>query len=424
MAAVAQQASTRSAVRETAEELLPTTSELGRGMAEYISSGIPELGEIDDAELRAELLASCDANIGQVLGMLAHGARVDDITVPHEALNFLRGNVRRGLPLAVILRSYRLGHAWLWETWSEALQERVEDSGELAAGQDESSAFMFSYVDRISAALVEEFGTERERMLRSAEQLRADTVRAILGGDPVDTESASRRLGYELRRHHVAMCVSSGASEVEGLERAVREAAAALAGGEPLVVASGAARYDVWCGSFDPPSTEALEHYEPPPGVLVAFGNPGEGAAGFSSTYEEAKQAARIGALVGKSDSSVTSYARVELVSLLASDLPRARAFVASQLGPLAITGGTVERLRETVLAFLVSGGSPTRVAEELFVHKNTVAERIKRAEEMLGRGVNESPVELEAALTLAAGLGAVVLGDPEVGVPQGGNGE
>jgi DNA-binding PucR family transcriptional regulator len=238
-----------------------------------------------------------------------------------------------------------------------------------------------------------------------------------LRGDPVDTEAASRRLGYELRRHHVAMRVSSGASEVEGLERAVGEAAAALAGGEPLVIASGAARFDVWCGSFDPPATDALERYEPPPRVLVALGKPGEGVAGFRSSYGEAKQAARIGALIGDSKPSVTSYARVELISLLASDLPRARAFVASQLGPLAITGGTAERLRETVLAFLVSGGSPTRVAEELFVHKNTVAERIKRAEEMLGRGVNESPVELEAALTLAAGLGPAVLGDPDVGV-------
>jgi DNA-binding PucR family transcriptional regulator len=414
MAAVAQQASTRSAVHETAEELLPTTPKLGRGMAQYISSGIPELGEIDDDELRAELLASCEANIGQVVGMLAHGARVDDITVPHEALNFLRGNVRRGFPLAVILRSYRLGHAWLWETWSEVLQERVDDSGELVAGQDESSAFMFAYVDRISDALVEEFGTERERMLRSAEQLRADTVRAIVRGDPFDPEAASRRLGYELRRHHVAMRVSSGANEVEGLERSVGEAAAALGGGEPLVVASGAARYDVWCGSFDAPSTEALERYEPPASVLIAFGKPGEGVAGFRTSFGEAKQAARIGALIGKSQSSVTSYARVELVSLLASDLPRARAFVASRLGPLAITGGTAERLRETVLAFLISGGSPTRVAEELFVHKNTVAERIKRAEEMLGREVNESPLELEAALTLAITLGDAVLGDAD----------
>jgi DNA-binding PucR family transcriptional regulator len=254
-------------------------------------------------------------------------------------------------------------------------------------------------------------------MLRSAEQLRRDTLKPILAGDPVDTDAASRRLGYELHRHHVALRVSSGASEVEGLERAVGEAAAALAAREPLVIASGAARFDVWCGSFDPPATEALEHYEPPPRVRVAFGKPGTGVAGFRRSHGEAKQAARIAALVGDARPSVVSYARVELVSLLASDLPRARAFVASQLGPLAITGGTAERLRETVLAFLVSGGSPTRVAEELFVHKNTVAERIKRAEETLGRGVNESPVELEAALTLAAGLGDVVLGDA-AGVP------
>jgi PucR C-terminal helix-turn-helix domain/GGDEF-like domain len=414
MAAAAQQASTRSAVRETAEELLPSTAELGRGMAEHLSSSIPEIAEFEDDEFRAELLASCEANIGQVLRMLRDGAPVDDVTFTYEAMNFLRGNVRRGVPLAALLRSYRLGHAWLYERWSEAMQERVEDSGELAAGQDESSAFMFAYVDRVSGVLVEEFGTQRERMLRSAEQLRADTVRAILRGDPVDTEAASRRLGYELRRHHVAMRVSSGASEVEGLERAVGEAAAALAGGEPLVIASGAARFDVWCGSFDPLATEALEQYEPPPRVLVAFGKPGEGVAGFCSSSEEAKQAARIGALVGDPKLTVTSYARVELVSLLASDLPRARAFVTGQLGGLASKGGTAERLRETVLVFLASGGSPTRVAEQLFVHKNTVTERIKRAEEMLGRRVDESPVELEAALTLAAGLGDVVLGDAD----------
>src|SRR6476619_2920132 len=141
-------------------------------------------------------------------------------------------------------------------------------------------------------------------MLRSAEQLRADTVRALVGGDAVDPEASSRRLGYELRRHHLAMRVSSGASEVEGLQRAVGEAAAALDGGEPLVIASGAARFDAWCGSFDPLATDALERYEPPPGVLVAFGRPGQGVAGFRSSHEEANQAARIGALIGDSKSS------------------------------------------------------------------------------------------------------------------------
>ena len=50
MAVAAPQASTRSAVRETAEELLPITPELGREAAEYLGSVIPEMGEIEDDE--------------------------------------------------------------------------------------------------------------------------------------------------------------------------------------------------------------------------------------------------------------------------------------------------------------------------------------------------------------------------------------
>ena len=298
MTAVGHQARTSSPVQQTAAELLPTTPELGRGMAEHLAAAIPEIAAIDDDDLRAELLASTEANVSQVLRMLAHGASANDVTAPHEALDYLRGNVRRGFPLSVLLRSYRLGHAWLWERWSEALQERVVDSGELGAGQDESSAFMFAYVDKISDVLVEEFGSERERMLRSAAQIRAETVRGILGADPVDAELASRRLGYELRRHHVALRISSGASAVDGLERAVGEAAEALNAGEPLVIPSGAARYDVWCGSFEAPATDELERYEPPPRVVVAFGKPAPGVEGFRSSHLEAVQAARIGALM------------------------------------------------------------------------------------------------------------------------------
>ncbi|HEX6712320.1 MAG TPA: helix-turn-helix domain-containing protein [Thermoleophilaceae bacterium] len=412
MAVAAQQSELTSAVRELAAELVPRTPELARAMADHLYAAIPELSAIEDDELRRELLGSTEANVGQVMRLLADGAGTDDVVIPHEALEFLRGNVRRGIPLAALLRSYRLGHAWLWESWSQALQGRVQDSGELAAGQDQSSAFMFAYVDKVSDALVEEFGTERERMMRSASQMRAETVRAILAGEPVDEEAASRRLGYELKRHHVALRVTASGSEVSGLERAVGEAAAALGKGEPLVVASGAARFDVWCGSFDPPKTDGLETYEPPPGVLVAFGRAARGIAGFRSSHGEALQAARIASLAG--GASMTSYADVELVSLLAGDLPRARSFVAVQLGPLASTTEPAERLRETVLAFLVSGGSATRVAKELYVHQNTVAYRVKRAEEMLGHKVSERSIELTCALTLAAVLGPAVLADED----------
>jgi len=417
MAAVGQSAETRTALQQLATELLPTAPELGRGMAEHLSSAIPEFAPaIEDPELRAELEASSAANVAQVMRLLARSASAEDVVVDHEALEFMRGNVRRGLPLSVLLRSYRLGHAWLWGEWSHALQERVEDSGELAAGQDQSSAFMFAYVDKVSDVLVEEFGNERERMVRGAEQLRAETTRAILGGEPVDEEVASSRLGYELLRHHVAIRVSSGASAVRGLERAVHEAAAILGAGDPLVVASGAARFDVWQGSFDVPATDGLEGYEPPPGVLVAFGRPAAGIEGFRSSHAEALQAARVCSLATGARAAVMGYGRVELVSLLASDLPRARAFVAAQLGPLSSTAEPAERIRETVLAFLAAGLRPSRVAKDLHVHPNTVAYRVKRGEELLGRNVTEDSVELACALTLAAVLGPSVLSDDAKG--------
>ena len=412
MAVAAEQSGTTAVVRQLAGELVPRTQELAQGMAEHLYAAIPELNASEDDELRAELLGSANANIDQVLRLLAHGAATEDVVVPHEALEFLRGNVRRGIPLAALLRSYRLGHAWLWEQWSQALQERIDDSGELAAGQDQTSAFMFAYVDKVSDVLVEEFGTERERMMRSASQLRAETVRAILGDEPIDEEAASSRLGYELRRNHVALRIASAGSEVRGLERAVDEAASALGAGHPLVVPSGAARFDVWSGFFDAPATDELERYEPPAGVLVAFGRPATGIAGFRRSHAEALQAARIGSLAG--GATVTSYAKVELVSLLAGDLPRARAFVAAQLGPLATKSESTQRLRDTVLAFLSGGGSATRAAAELYVHQNTVAYRVKRAEEMLGHKVSESPIELTCALTLAATLGPAVLAGNE----------
>ena len=414
MAVLAQEAESTAAVRKLAGELLPDTPALARGMAEHLYAAIPELNDFEDDDLRAELLGSTEANVGQVLRLLASGATTDDVVIPHQALEFLRGNVRRGIPLAALLRSYRLGHAWLWEHWSRALQDRVEDSGELAAGQDQSSAFMFAYVDRVSDAMVEEFGTERERLVRSASRLRAETVRAILGGEPVDEEVASRRLAYELRRHHLALRLSSPASEVRGLERAVREAAATLGDGEPLVVPSAAARFDVWYGSFDPVATEVLERYEPPPGVVVACGRSAERLAGFRASHAQALQAARVASLMDARAPGVTSYSRVELVSLLADDLPRARAFVASELGPLAAHDEPVARLRDTALAFMRAGGRPTRVAKELYVHHNTVAYRVKRVEELLGRRLSERPVELLCALTLAGTLGSAVLADDE----------
>jgi DNA-binding PucR family transcriptional regulator len=402
-----------SVCQQLAAELLATTPEVAREMAEHLYAAVPQLAALDDGEIMAELTASTEANIRQVLWLLKRGGGVDEVTLPPEAASFTRGNVRRGIPLPAELRGYRLGHAWLWDRWMRALQERIHDPEELVAAQDVSSALIFAYVDRVSDVLVEEYGTERERMMRGASHLRAETVRAILAGEPVDEETLHGRLGYDVRRAHVAFrVVASGAGEVRGLERAAREAAAAVASGEPLIVPSGAASLDVWAGSYEAVDTARLEGYAPPEGIRVAFGRPGRGLPGFRRSHGEAVQAARVSSLAGGLERPVVGYAQVELVSLLASDLPRAREFVATRLGPLAAAGEPAQRLRDTLRAFMAAGGRSTRAAKELYVHQNTVTYRVKRAEELLGHRVSDDPLELMCALVLAETLGTAVLVD------------
>ena len=404
-------------MQELASELLPRTPELARGMAEHLYAAIPELAAIEDDDLRAELLGSTEANIGQVLRLLAHGASTDDVVVPHEALEFLRGNVRRGIPLAALLRSYRLGHAWLWERWSQELQERVEDSGELAAGQDQSSAFMFAYVDKVSDVLVEEFGTERERMMRSA-------VAAACGDGARDPRRRTDRRGGRLAAARVRAPPSphraadrSAGSEVRGLERAVDEAAAALGRGRPARRAVGRGALRCVVGIVRCSGDRSARALRAPGGGARGVRQAGRGDRRLPQLARRGAPGRAHRVAGPRRGPAVTSYAKVELVTLLAGDLPRARAFVAGQLGPLASTDERAERLRDTVLAFLASGGSATSVAKELYVHQNTVAYRVKRAEELLGRKVSESPVELTCALTLAAVLGPAVLVGEDSGI-------
>ncbi|MCK9247407.1 MAG: helix-turn-helix domain-containing protein [Solirubrobacteraceae bacterium] len=396
-------------VRELAADLLPRTPVLAEDLTRHFFATVDEL-PARDAALFGELLGSTEANIAQVMRLLRLGAAAGELVVPVEAADFMRGLLRRGIGVAALLRVYRLGHAWVWDYWSRALRERIDDVDALNDALERSSAFMFAYIDRISDELVTEYGTEHERMARSVDHLRADTVRALLAGEPVDEEAAPARLGYELRRWHVGLRISARGREVGGLDRAVGDIADALGLRDPLVVRAGATQIDAWIGGFDPPDLAPLDALELPDGVRVAVGEPGAGVPGFRASHEDAVEAARVADLVGEHAGPVTRYAHVELVSLLAADLPRARAFVARRLGALAANDEPTARLRETALAYLATGGGTTLVAKELFIHPNTVGNRMKKAEELLGRRVADDSVMLIAALTLATALGPAVL--------------
>ena len=174
---------------------MPRSAELTTALNDHLFAMMPELRERDDGELRKETWASCESNVLQLLRLLMIGAGPEAIVMPVEAAEWARSLVRRGITLATLLRAYRLGHAWFWDRWSQPLHDRLPDAEAFIEAQERSSAFLFAYIDHMSAVLVEEYGSERERVVRGAEQLRAETVRALLRGEPLDEEVAVGRLG-------------------------------------------------------------------------------------------------------------------------------------------------------------------------------------------------------------------------------------
>src|ERR1700760_221050 len=151
-------------VLELAAELLPRCTELTTALNDHLFAMMPELRERDDGELREETWASCESNVLQILRLLKRGAGTEAIVMPAEAAEWARVLVRRGITLATLLRAYRLGHAWVWDLWSQMLHDRLADPEEFIAAQEHSSAFLFAYIDHMSAVLVEEYGSERERV--------------------------------------------------------------------------------------------------------------------------------------------------------------------------------------------------------------------------------------------------------------------
>ena len=407
--------SVEESVQELACEFRDGARSFSVEMAAELHRSIPELGG-DDPNAIDEARASCEGNLALAFSLLADGSDVGRIAAPPAALEYARSLARRNVSLAALLRAYRLGHAMAFDRFSDGLSARIGQADDLAVGVELFSSFMFAYIDRVSDDVVEEYAAERGRWVRSAAAMRAEVVRAVLDGGPVNRDSASASLSYELRRHHVALVVWSevplGLDGLGSLERAATAAAAALGCREPLIVSAGGATLWAWAGSHEPPSAgpDAPPRLRLPRGVRVAVGSPGFDIPGFRASHAEAAHAQRIALLTGEERPQITWYRDQELASLLTNDLERARSFVLRELGELASPDPGVARLRETLRLYLQSWGSHVRTAELLKVHQNTVAYRIRRAEQLRGRPAGERRAELEAALLLVDRLGDEIL--------------
>jgi DNA-binding PucR family transcriptional regulator len=398
------------AIRRTAAELSGNVASYADDMLAYILERIPEAGADDD--LRGLTLGSCSSNLEAALSMVRHGIDVSAATAPVTALEHARAMATRGYSVDVMLRFYRIGHAYFSERVLSRIAELVPDPRLAMEVTADLQRYAFAYADRISSQVAAEYVAELERMQNRARAARTDAVRALIAGDAIDPGRAERTLSHRLTGFQTAFVCWTAADDTD-LTRVGATIGTHFGSAHPLLVADGTQALWGWISTTRAPDLDdaALAGLAEriPRGVGVAIGNTAQGSVGFRTSHFEAQRGRRLAELSGR-DVRLTPYRDVALVDALTGDLELARSFVAAELGDLAAVGRREDEERQTLLAVLDAQGGLAAAAAELGLHRNTVLQRLRRAEERRGRPATERIAELHAALRLADALGAVVL--------------
>lgn len=389
---MAERQAPQASLGRVSEELLRGRAALADELVGAIHDRVPEYAGFGGPELWEAVRDSCLANLETGLEAIAGDLRVPE-EVPADARELALITARLGLPLGALLRTYRIGHAIVWERMFELLEAEPIDAPARREAIAAASAYLFDHVDRVSAMVTDEYTAERDRFLRSREQRRTQLVRDVLEGADPDPAGAMGTLDYDLRLEHLALVVSAPDAEA-----VVRSLGQGLDAPHRLVVVLTGDTAWGWLGrtrEFDLP--ERLPAVE---GARISFGEPAAGVEGFRTSHRQARDAHRVALRAGARGQPVR-YEDVALESLAGGDDARATVFVARELRGIDGEDARSQRLRATLRAYFAAGQNASAAAAVLGVHEHTVAYRLRTIEQALGRPVTTRRAELETALRL-----------------------
>jgi DNA-binding PucR family transcriptional regulator len=394
-------------IGEIAALQLRNVEELADAISTAILESAPALSE--DPALTAEMHASSRANVRRFLShQVARPGQAPPPDIPPEALDLARSMVRRGVELGVLANAYRRGQNVAWQQWMQTVVE-VTPPEELPELISASSTLQFAFVDSILTGLIAQIEQEREALLGGTLARREQTLRLLLDGAPLDQNTASATLGYELGRLHTAFILWGQPGQIApGELEAAASALAHTAGlARPLRFSASASSLWGWLGSDTEldsrPLRTAAEAF---PGTTRAvIGATRGGTTGFRQSHDDAIATQRL-LSTGPGGERFTAYRDVEVITLFASNQQRLSQFVSETLGPLAAPNTTMARLRETLRIYLQEADNSAATAARLNTHRNTVLHRVARAQELLGRPLNARRLALAVALEAAHHLG------------------
>ncbi|WP_378738100.1 helix-turn-helix domain-containing protein [Nocardia brasiliensis] len=307
-----------------------------------------------DAELAEQLHAATRSHWRSFLAMVSR--EVFEVHPPAEVLALSRTVARRGFGIDVVMRTYRVGQAMLWQYITDLLNKAIEDDQLRSAVLLLFWDRVLEWTDTCVEASVAVYTDEREQWQRGALARRFGLAGSLLRGDAVDVDHAESQLGHSLRRHQTAIVLwtdeSAGAPDpVRTLEKFANDIAALLDAPRPLMLSSGVRGMWAWIATAGAPNLDAVPSIGQP-GLHAAIGSSAPDIAGFRQSHREALAAQRVA----------------------------------------------------------IETDHAPATAQQLNVHPNTVRYRINQSEELLGHSIEERATYLELALRCAQTYGDKIL--------------
>jgi len=354
--------------------------------------------------LAAEVAASTRANVLHWAASVERdpGGRVPANLTP-EVLGIAREAFRRGIDQTVYT-TYHAGQNVVWAYWMRTAFSLSSDPAVLRQALAAGSRSVAGFVDDMVAALSEQLRRERAELARSSHARRFEVVSLILDSAPITTGRASTQLGYDLRRRHTAAVLWTDPRRPDQAALARTADALGPVTGARQVLTVIASSSSVWAWLAAAADTDAgaiTAATAAHPAVRVAVGPAGTGVDGFRRSHFDAVTTQRL--MSRRPDLRVARFADVQLVRLALLDEQRAREFVARTLGPLADAEG---ELRDTLCVYIGEQFSAARAARALYTHRNTVLNRLQRAERLLPVALAGHGLEVGVALEIAQWLG------------------
>ena len=404
------QPSTADLIAEFGHELRRDREDLSRQLLAALATRLPQLRAGPELERLSEAAAS--ASMDAQAATIEYGLDVE-VVRPSLALEYTRRLAWSGVEPSTISRAYYLSHQWLFDRAQEFTRRRCADPAQATEVLGGLGRVLFRFADALGGWLLAEFEAERAAIAQGSAAERAHLVDEILAGALPDVDSAERTLGYRLSRTHMGVrmwadvCVGTGRVSRVMLRETATRISTLLGSQPPLLIQDGPALLSAWVplpADSAPMAWDAAVERSvcDRSGVRAAVGNPGTGVDGFRETRRQADRAYVVATTGSNVSEQVVRYRDVGVVSLLAEDANAARRFVDEELGALARNDAASAVLRTTLLTFLRLGSRHVDTANALYLHRNTVAERLKRAESLLPVPLAARRLQIENALLLS----------------------